>query len=665
MVTNMNETSLTHRRKLTGARVIALFAAASFLPLVAEAKRTRPEAPEEVATIAKPAPAPVVHQALAPQGPADVAAAAAKIDAVVLTGVTKAGLQMNAPATDEQIVRRLYLDIAGRIPTAEEIAAFLADKSTDKRAKLIDRLLASDGYNSNMFNYLSDMFRVADDYGKGAKTFVYEEWLKDEIAANRTWDVLVREMLTASGKLTNSGPVGYLLRDRGMPLDSLSNTLTIFLGANVACAQCHDHPLAQWKQQDFFEMASFFGATDAGYKKKGKGNVNLKALVAAGVGKGEALRVTVVNAADVETLHSNSMTYPKDYKYNNAKPGSPVKPVLMTWSAEDLKNPAYTVDTSSPQMLREQFANWITHPQNPRFATAIANRLWKRFFGVAVQEPITDLDNLAKASNPALLEELTAQMKRVKFDLKEFQRIVLNTQTYQRQVSSTPDPAKGPYVFPGPLLRRMTAEQTWDSVLTLVVGPDLDHFKLHRAEEITQLDIPGKLTVDNVVAKVKEIKEKEGKHKKHGKKAKGYGAGVDVTADEFEGNPPPKFEDLTLARASELAQPTKEAHFLRMFGQSDRQLADDGSTEGGVPQVMMLMNGHVQKCIASSASQVLKHAAAQSTPQLQVKSLYLSFLGRPPTDHEMTIATGALAKGLTLGDLTWVLFNTREFIFVQ
>src|SRR6185437_10423098 len=102
-------------------------------------------------------------------------------------------------------------------------------------------------------------------------------------------------------------------------------------------------------------------------------------------------------------------------KYDNAKPGSPVAPKLLAWKADDVKNPAYAIATDKPEQLREQFANWLTHPQNPRFATAIANRLWKRAFGIAVQEPITDLDNLAKASNPALLEELTAQMKRVKF----------------------------------------------------------------------------------------------------------------------------------------------------------------------------------------------------------------------------------------------------------
>ena len=138
-----------------------------------------------------------------------------------------------------------------------------------------------------------------------------------------------------------------------------------------------------------------------------------------------------------------------------------------------------------------------------------------------------------------------------------------------------------------------------------------------------------------------------------------------MTPDEYEGYPPPRFEGLTLARASELPQPAKEAHFLRMFGQSDRQLADGNSLEGGVPQVLMMMNGDVQKCIASDASLVLKAAAYQPTPARKVESLYFSFLGRRPTMPEIQTASRTLSEGLGLADLTWVLFNSREFIFIQ
>jgi hypothetical protein len=603
-----------------------------------------------------------------------VAAAAGKIDTLVNAGLEKAGQKPNLPASDEQLVRRLYLDIAGRIPTAGETAQFVMNRAPDKRAKLIDVLLASEGYKSHLFNYVADMLRVMDDYGKGTKTYVYEDWLKDQIAADRPWNALVHDLIAAKGRLTNSGPVGYLLRDRGMPLDSLSNTLTTFLGANVACAQCHNHPLASWTQRDFYQMASFFGATEVGAPKgknkakKLKGEFDKKFLT----------RLLAPNLAEIEEMHSNSLNFPKDYKYNDAQPGAAVPPKLISWSQEDEKNPAYAVDTSSPEALREQFANWLTHPENPRFAPAIANRLWKRAFGLAVQEPVTDLDDPTKGANPELLAGLAAEMKRVKFDLREFQRIVYNTQAYQRQASVTPDLGKGPYLFPGPLLRRMTAEQAWDSVLTLVVGPAVDNFKLRRGEEVRKLDIPGdSITNEAIIAKAEQMKaegEADGKGRqgkgKGGKTAKvanagKTGGGAEVRADEYEGTPPPMFEGLTLARASELPQPAKEAHFLRMFGQSDRQLADGGSLEGGVPQVLMMMNGDVQKVIASDASHVLKDAAKQGAPERKVESLYFSFLGRRPTIPETQYACRALTDGLKLSDLTWVLFNSREFIFIQ
>ena len=601
-----------------------------------------------------------------PPPPVPIATAAAKIDALVLAGLTKAGQQPNAPASDEQLVRRLYLDIVGRIPTAAETAAFVDSKASDKRPKLIDQLLTSEGYNSQMFNWLADMLRITDDYGRGVKTYVYEEWIKDQIAENRPWDGFVHDLMTAEGRLSNSGPVGYLLRDRNMPLDNLSNTVTTFLGANVACAQCHNHPLAPWTQREFFELASFFGATDA---TAVKANGQAKRLAKkTDVDQKVLIKIMAPNLADVDGLHKNTMTFPKDYKYPDAKPGTAVPPKFIEWAQDETKNTTAPPVPQKPEELRKAFADWLTRKDNPRFATAIANRLWQRVFGLAVQEPVTDLDDLSKGSNPPLLAHLTEEMKRVNFDIREFQRIVFNTQAYQRQASITPDLGKGPYLFPGPLLRRMTAEQAWDSVLTLVVGPELDKFKLRRADEITRMNIPGPVNQESILAKAKEIIEGDGTT--GGKKGvSGKGGGKKrmggVNAEDYDGVPPPRFENLTLARASELPQPAKEAHFLRAFGQSDRQIADTESREGSVPQVLTMMNGEIQRCIASAQSMVLKDAAKQKTPELQVESLYFSFLGRRPTIMETQTARRVFGEGLKLPDLTWVLFNSREFIFIQ
>jgi len=583
---------------------------------------------------------------------------AAKVDALVLAGLTKAGVKSNVPATDEHLVRRLYLDIAGRIPTAPETAAFLNDKRADKRARLIDTLLASPGYTSQMYDWLGDMLRLTDEYGKGVKTYLYEEWVKEQVKANTPWDKMVYEMITAEGRLSDTGPVGYLLRDRGMPLDNLSNTLSTFLGANVACAQCHNHPLADWKEMDFYAMASFFGATDTTYAKAT--GVAKRIGKSANVDKNMLVRVLAPNLAEVETTGRNQTKLPEDYKYKDGKPGEAVAPRLIMWSEKDKENPAYQIKTDSVPDLRRQFGRWMTHPQNPRFATAIANRVWKKLFGLGVQEPVADLDDLTKAFNPELLAGLTELMRRERFDLKEFQRVLFNTQAYQRQVSVTPDLAKGPYLFQGPVLRRMSASQTWDSVLALVIGTELDQFKLQRAQQIRDVDLDGPLSVEAVVAKVQELSG-EGK----GKARRGKKGGDKLDSADFGGYAPPQFEGMTMARASELPQPSRESHFLRMFGQSDRQIADSDSVEGGVPQVLMLMNGDVQKVIASQNSKALRDAAKEKTVEKQVESLYFSFLGRRPAITERQYAVKLMSEGMKLPDLTWVLFNTREFMFVQ
>ena len=211
---------------------------------------------------------------------ATVAQAAQKIDQLVANGLIKANAtrvsigkepikSFNPMANDEQFVRRVYLDIAGRIPNYEEASSFIKDSNPQKRAKLIDMLLESDGYKTHLFNYFAEMLRIKDKFEQdNVRGTPYINWFKEQIAKNEKWDKIVYQMVTATGKMWDkkpdgsyNGAAGYLLRDAGMPLDNLANTLTVFLGTDVACAQCHDHPFADWTQKQFYEMASFFGAT--------------------------------------------------------------------------------------------------------------------------------------------------------------------------------------------------------------------------------------------------------------------------------------------------------------------------------------------------------------------------------------------------------------------
>jgi hypothetical protein len=164
-----------------------------------------------------------------------------------------------------------------------------------------------------------------------------------------------------------------------------------------------------------------------------------------------------INAMSVHTTDSNDMVLPDDYKYEDAKPGDAIAPQLITWTPQDRHLRCYQdVKAREPEQLRHEFAKWMTAPDNPRFAMTIANRMWKRAFGVAVREPVHDLDDPNASANPPLLHHLASEMVRVKFDLRAFMRLVYNTQAYQREATNYEPEAGTPYLFPGPTLRSIS-----------------------------------------------------------------------------------------------------------------------------------------------------------------------------------------------------------------
>jgi hypothetical protein len=443
-----------------------------------------------------------------------------------------------------------------------------------------------------------------------------------------------------------------------MPLDGVSNLLTTFLGANVSCAQCHDHPFADWSQKDFYSMAAFFGATDGFhedvYRKTRK---LLKSPEVQEMGKGIVNQLLASNVYNLVDLPTNHLKFPVDYKYKDAAPGEFVKPELIRWSDTTKVNPAYPTGDVKPSQLRNEFAAWMVHPENPRFATAIANRLWKKVFGVAVQEPVSDIDDPSGASNPALLGLLTTYMKQAKFDLREFQRILFNSAAYQRQASESPENLNA-YHFQGPILRRMSSEQAWDSIVTLTSGDEADHLLLRRGDELQ------KTVVANDQINLETLTKMVASMKAEGASMKGGGKGKSgALARLYEGGKPQFRSGLVLARASELPQPAPENHFLRLFGQSDRLVSDTNTTDGSVPQMLQLMNGPVQEMITRDST-ALAAAAKESTSADKIASLYLSFLSRQPSVEESAKAATAMKEGLVLSDLAWVLLNSREFLFI-
>lgn len=664
---------------------------------------------QTIAKAAKPAET-AAPEAAAPQfmANATVAQAAAKVDSLVVGGLIKANPDRakagkppitgwNPPTNDEQFVRRVYLDIAGRIPNYDEASTFIKSGDPAKRSQLIDMLLDSDGYKTTLYNYFAEMLRVKDQFEQdNVRGTPYMMWIKEQIAKNRPWNEMVYDMITADGKLWHNGAAGYLLRDAGMPLDNLANTLTVFLGTDVACAQCHDHPFADWTQMQFYEMASFFGATTTRLTARDMKNkeANPMTRLMAGIEpiiekSGQDIKrlrngiqnYISANQVAIKDRDMNGTKLPHDYKYKDGKPGDPVAPKFVTWSPSDKSNPAYKQGKKDEEKLRTSFANWMTHPQNPRFAMTIANRMWKRAFGAGVAEPVTNIDDPSNASNPELIKHLANEMVRVKFDLKQFMRIVYNTRAYQSEATTENIVMGEKYYFQGPMLRRMSAEQAWDSYMTLVLGQP-DSYKaplqdLYSKSVDLNLDTVDPQTVLIKYSAFRGMAAKEralmggdlsmaGEDMMMEEKASKSTKKTEVAAATDGPGKIIEYEGMRLMRASEIQQPAPNGHFLIDFGQSPRNLIDGSTKVGNVPQVLMMMNGKAQKMLTSPESLIFRNMEKVRDPSEKVERMFLTIMNRKPTMNEKDIAKRVLGGGEDgYANMIWALINTREFMFIQ
>ncbi|MCB1089290.1 MAG: DUF1549 domain-containing protein, partial [Verrucomicrobiae bacterium] len=386
--------------------------------------------------------------------------ASQRIDQMIEKNYAAQGIQPNPPASDSTLVRRLYLDIIGRIPTHAETLDFIQSKEPNKRAKLIDSLLASDGYVSNHFNYWADLLRAKTELnGNGQSApagLAYGAWIKESLRQNKPYDQFVREMLVASGSSWDNGAVGYYIRDFGMPLDNLAITTQVFLGTQIVCAQCHNHPFDAWTQMDYYHLSAFtYGMTASNVSPnqrtafeslpRGKNGVSAEERQDLQRAFSEILKPVRFNNV-FET--SRSLRLPDTYKYDDAKPRSivdPAVPFAPGAAVSDSENPIHA------------FASWMTSPENPRFTKVIANRLWKKAFGIGLIEPVDDLKEDTEASNPELMAFLEQRMVAFDYDMKKFLRMIYNTQAYQREASPKEVQLGEVYHFPGPVLRRMSA----------------------------------------------------------------------------------------------------------------------------------------------------------------------------------------------------------------
>lgn len=582
-----------------------------------------------------------------------VQGAARTLDNLVMSELISQSIAPNPNATDEVFLRRVYLDVTGRIPTLHEAQKFLASTSPERRFDLIDELLNHPDYVSNMYNLWADTLRLVERPDADIVIDPYLAYVKDSIRTNKPYDRWVYEMLTATGKCWQNPAVGYQLRDDQMPLPYVDNTVRIFLGTQIGCAQCHDHPFDEWTQYQFYELAAFTAGTrtrlDRGVPGRGDELQARRKMTEEAKNRdpnnrfpGHYRRVINGNIYEVNEVKAE-LRLPHDYVYDNAKPKDIVKPAVL-WGE--------IPKTAGDYTPREQFAAWLTNSENPRFSKMIANRLWKRFFGVGIIEPFDDFNEDNPCVNEPLMNFLSKEMVRNRFNIKEFIRVLLYSETYQRESSDYELTSGELYYFPGPVLRRMTAEQVWDSILSMTVQNPWP-FERPTAQDIAPtIDINfSNTTFDEVTAKAEEFRGT-------------YDMGAyhrAINKHSYEGN--------VLCKASELPSPQRADHFLRHFGQGSREGINVAEQEPTVPQTLAMFNGPITHVMLEPGSAIVDNVLAIEKTTNRIDAIFLSVLARLPTPKDRVTTSKELSSqtndNVAFGNIIWALLNTREFLFVQ
>jgi len=357
------------------------------------------------------------------------------IDELAYAHFQQLGLLPSEGCTDAEFLRRAKLDAIGLLPTPDEVRAFLADTSSDKRRKFIAQVLNDPAYADYWANKWADLLRPNPDRVGVKSVFVFDQWLRETFRQNQPYDQFVREILLAEGSNHRDGPA-VVYRDRREPADLTTMFSQLFLGTRLECARCHHHPNEKWSQDDFYQFAAFFGAV----KQKGAG---LSPPISGGT----------------ETFYFAS---------GGQGVKHPVTGQRMSPRPPD-GSPAPGGDDMDPRQL---LSDWLTAPDNPFFARAAVNRVWAVFFGRGLVEPVDDFRISNPCVNPPLLNALAEDFAKHRYDLKHLMRTILESRLYQ--LSSAPNESNlaDTRNFSRAYRRRLPAEVLFDAVNTVTGVPD-------------------------------------------------------------------------------------------------------------------------------------------------------------------------------------------------
>ncbi len=485
------------------------------------------------------------------------------IDQHVGDKLVRLGIPVSDPVDDARFLRRVSLDTIGTLPTAEEARTFLNDPAPDKRARLVESLLNRPEYADYWAMKWADILRADKIKITTQGTVGMTRWLHAQFAANRPYDELARDIVTAQGPIQGESPTGFF-KALEKPEVTARSISQLFLGVRIECAQCHHHPSERWSQDDYAGLVGFF--TGNTFKKLPNGT---------------------------EALFAKAGT---DHKH--PRTGLPV-PARALGAAE--ANFGSVIDR------RQVFADWMTSPDNPFFAKAIANRLWAHYYGRGLVEPIDDIRATNPATNEPLLDALVVHLKDVRYDLKAFTKTLLTAQTYQLS-----------------------------SLASAGNAEDTQHFSHARPKAM-----PAEVLLDGL-------------------------SQVTGVAEKFNGWP----EGYRSIQVWDNRMPSYFFRiFGRPVRASVCEC--ERSNEPSITQALHLLNSpEINEKLTHKQGFARRLATSAKTTDEVLDELFLSTLTRLPTSEERALLREAFPtdgrdRRAAVEDVLWSVLNTKEFLFIQ
>lgn len=508
-----------------------------------------------------------------------------------------------SPLCDDSVfVRRAYLDAIGRLPTSDESREFVGDNRHDKRERLIDQLLVRPEFADFWALKFADILRTEEKVLDTKGVEVFHGWIRDNIATGRPLDQFVRDLVTGMGSTFEQPQANYYRANRDPSIRG-ETTARLFLGTRLQCAKCHNHPFDRWTQDDYYRWASLFSQIkyELGENKRQDD-----------LDKNEFAGDQTVMIAKVDEVR-------------NPDTGQVVTPKFL--GADQLDAEAMTNRLDS-------MARWLTSAENELFVKSQTNFVWYQLMGLGIVDPIDDFRLTNPPSNPPLLESLASDFAKSGFDLRSLVATIMKSRTYQLSSEPNDSNVNDTTSYSHAYVRRLPAEVILD------MQSDL-------------LDSPASFL--------------------------GYGSGI--RAVQIPG---------VRSKKARRDSPKDGDRFLKTFGKPDRILACDceRSSETTLKQVFVLIGESLNDRLASPTNRIARLASSTLTDEDVIEELYWAALSRPPSDSEREAALGLIGQSgadragswkellrsvvmnpssndrvVALQDLTWALFNAKEFLF--